>query len=60
MFNRRVATIELAHHVQASLRDAEISWPYPALKDRARFMPTLRVESIYFVMPPGVSTARSG
>ena len=44
---RRVATIDAVPEFIASLRDASF-WIdfFPALKDRAKFMPTLRVEEI--------------
>jgi hypothetical protein len=40
---RRVATVELAR-IHSSLRDEKDHCPIPALKDRTKFKPTLRVE----------------
>jgi hypothetical protein len=43
---RRVATIESGPQFQASLRNAGyLEHSFPALKDRAKFIPTLRVKS---------------
>ncbi len=48
---RRVATIESGSISGVATRREHLVDPFPALKDQAKFMPTLRVESTQSEVP---------
>jgi hypothetical protein len=54
--SRRVATIEIALIFRRRYATLRLCPPFPALKGRAKFIPTLRVESTYSEVPKVYAT----